>query len=213
MNTFYINVVWLLSILGALFIGGYLKSYFSKKGENLATKEDIEKLTRVQEEIKAELSERTWSKQRHWDLKRDTALEVMRVFGELQQLLNSLFHELKPGDDPMSTTASITNIAVAQGIAAATSAANKQIEERKILLNEYLLTMRKFWQAQGIVGMVFSGDISKLMNDVQNALAHLVSLLSQRDPPFTEAEKTSRMTNLSLKETLLTEAIRKELQI
>lgn len=208
MNTFYINVVWLLSILGALFIGGYLKSYFSKKGENLATKEDIEKLTRVQEEIKTELSERTWSKQRHWDLKRDTALEVMRVFGELQQLLNTLFQELKPGDDP-----EITAIGVAQGVAAAMSAAEKLVEERKKLLREYLLTMRKFWQAQGTVGMVFSADISKLMTDIQDALAHLISLLGQRDPPFTEAEKTSRMTNLGLKKTLLTEAIRKELQI
>jgi hypothetical protein len=37
-------ILWPLSVLAALFVGGFLKSYFSKKGENLATHEDIQKL-------------------------------------------------------------------------------------------------------------------------------------------------------------------------
>lgn len=34
-------VVWGLSVIAALFVGGFLKSYMSKKGENLATQEDV----------------------------------------------------------------------------------------------------------------------------------------------------------------------------
>lgn len=38
-------------ILLALYIKNYLPSYFGKKGENLATKEDIEEITRLTEEV------------------------------------------------------------------------------------------------------------------------------------------------------------------
>jgi len=36
--------LWPLSVIVSLFIGAFLKSYMGKKGENLATHEDIEKL-------------------------------------------------------------------------------------------------------------------------------------------------------------------------
>jgi Flp pilus assembly protein CpaB len=57
----------------------FFKAYGAKKGENLATKEDlkdvlvqVKEVTATIEEIKRDISERTWSKQRHWDLKRDS---------------------------------------------------------------------------------------------------------------------------------------------
>src|SRR5437016_4580976 len=80
------------SLIGGL-LGGLLGSFFSKRGEISAIQSKIstvvsqnERLVRSSEEIKTELSKKAWSKQRNWDLKRDTALDVMRVFGELQQL-------------------------------------------------------------------------------------------------------------------------------
>src|ERR1017187_4969620 len=41
MDDFLKGVIWVCSAVGAGFGGGYLKSYLSKKGENLATKEDL----------------------------------------------------------------------------------------------------------------------------------------------------------------------------
>ena len=41
-------------VLGGLFIRGYLPSYLSEKGKNLASKEDLEQLTDVVEKIKAQ---------------------------------------------------------------------------------------------------------------------------------------------------------------
>ncbi len=47
-----------LAILAALVVGlfgnGFLKSYVSKKGKNLATKEDVQEITKKIEEVKAE---------------------------------------------------------------------------------------------------------------------------------------------------------------
>jgi hypothetical protein len=77
------EVTWALSVVVALFIGGFLKSYMGKKGENLATKEDIARLTWIQEEIKTRLSESTWSRQRQWELQRDVACEFLGSYGAL----------------------------------------------------------------------------------------------------------------------------------
>jgi hypothetical protein len=90
-------ILWALSIIAALFIGA-AKSYMGEKGKNLATKEDLQDVvdqvkvvTRTTEQIRTELSEATWSKQRHWDLKRDTALEIMRAYGTLLEISYDLF--------------------------------------------------------------------------------------------------------------------------
>jgi hypothetical protein len=37
-------ILWSLTVIAALFVGGFLKSYMGKKGENLATHEEIQKL-------------------------------------------------------------------------------------------------------------------------------------------------------------------------
>ena len=48
------NAIWLL--LGGMLVL-YFRRYLTKKAENLATKEDIEKLTRIEEEVKAEFKQ------------------------------------------------------------------------------------------------------------------------------------------------------------
>lgn len=197
-------------------VGGALGSLFSKWGEITAIQTRIDtvveqsgRIVESTETIKKELLEETWAKQRRWELKRDTALDLMRVFGEIQQLVNTIFHDLRPGESQED----IKNIFEAQGQAAAVDAVQRRVEEQKRLANEYLLSMRKFWQVKGTIGMVFSKEIPELMNRVQNALAHLISLLGQQNPPFTDAEKTLRINNLAEQKDLLTKAIRDELKI
>ncbi|MFN0069828.1 MAG: hypothetical protein ACKVYV_19600 [Limisphaerales bacterium] len=48
----------LLSAVAGAF-GGWISAYLKQKGQNLATKEDIAEITRRQEEIKAELANRS----------------------------------------------------------------------------------------------------------------------------------------------------------
>jgi hypothetical protein len=98
MPTVLIVVVWLLTVICALFIGGFLKSYMSKKGEDLATHEDIEKLvdqmravTTATKEIEAKISGEVWDRQKRWELRRDLLLDAVKKTGELNDALTS-FH-------------------------------------------------------------------------------------------------------------------------
>jgi hypothetical protein len=71
-------LAWGLTTLVSAFVGSYLGSYLKKKGENLATHEDIDKLvdqvravTTATKEIEERIESSVWSKQRHWEMKRD----------------------------------------------------------------------------------------------------------------------------------------------
>lgn len=61
-----------LSLVGG-WLGAYLGSYLKKKGENLATHEDIDKLvdqvravTQTTKEIEAKISNEVWDRQKRW---------------------------------------------------------------------------------------------------------------------------------------------------
>jgi hypothetical protein len=65
--------------------GGFLGSYLKRKGENLATHEDIDKLvdqvsavTTATKEIEAKISSDVWDRQKQWELKRDALFEVTK---------------------------------------------------------------------------------------------------------------------------------------
>jgi hypothetical protein len=67
-----------LIFLAGLFTQSFLPSYMKKKGENLATKEDIRDLahqtallTQTAKEIEAKISDASWDRQKRWELKRD----------------------------------------------------------------------------------------------------------------------------------------------
>jgi hypothetical protein len=87
-----------LLIIGGLGLGEYLK----KRAENLATRKDIEDLTRKVEVIKAEISEGVWSRQKRWELKREVLFEATKRLREiddaLQGLDTRLQHDQKSGE-------------------------------------------------------------------------------------------------------------------
>ncbi len=106
MQTALIVSLWILSLLLALFIGGYLKGYMQRKGENLATHEDIEKLvdqmkavTQATKEIETKISGELWDRQKQWELKREVLFEgtrrVLAVFDALRTLANILQTEVE----------------------------------------------------------------------------------------------------------------------
>lgn len=73
----------------------FFGSYAAKKGENLATKEDIAQLTEIAEGIKAKISDEVWDRQEQWRLKRDAIQNAVLTYHELENKLElfNFFHE------------------------------------------------------------------------------------------------------------------------
>jgi hypothetical protein len=79
--------------------GAFIGSYLKKKGENLATHEDINKLvdqvksvTQATKEIEAKISGELWDRQRHWEAKRDSLLSAVKSLSLVDRHF-SLFRE------------------------------------------------------------------------------------------------------------------------
>jgi hypothetical protein len=78
-------------------VGAYLGSYLKKKGENLATHEDIDKLihqvsavTDATETIKAQIGSDLWTRQIVWQQKRDAYAKILNVSHALRESLIDL---------------------------------------------------------------------------------------------------------------------------
>src|SRR5579863_4588638 len=88
---------WGLTTLIAAFVGSFLAGYLKKKGENLATHEDINKLvtqvaavTEATQSIEARISNEVWGRQRQWEMKRDALFEAVRAIGTMDDALITL---------------------------------------------------------------------------------------------------------------------------
>lgn len=88
-------IVPLLSLVGAG-VGSFLGAYLKKKGENLATHEDINKLveqvsavTQATKEIESKISDEVWGRQRQWEMKRDALFALAEAKSAVE---NALIH-------------------------------------------------------------------------------------------------------------------------
>jgi hypothetical protein len=80
-------------ILGVVF-RPYFTGYATKKGENLATHEDIDKLvdqvkavTEATKKIETEMSSGFWDKQKRWEMKREVLFEAARRISEIDEVM------------------------------------------------------------------------------------------------------------------------------
>lgn len=81
-------------------IGGLIRwwnAYSDEKGKNLATKEDFNdlkeqtrQLTETTKEIESKIDNRMWDRQKQWELKRDTVIELVKVMKEFEQATMAL---------------------------------------------------------------------------------------------------------------------------
>jgi hypothetical protein len=101
MNTVLTVLIWGLSVILAGFLG-YFRSYMKKKGENVATHEDIEKLvdqvkavTEATKKIEAEISAGVWDKQKRWEMKREVLFEAAKRLSEIDDAMLSLTVAMK----------------------------------------------------------------------------------------------------------------------
>ena len=88
-------IAWSLTTLVSAFVGSYLGAYLKKKGENLATHEDLgnlvkqmEAVTTTTKQIEARISNEVWDRQRRWELKRDAILDATKKMGMLSRVIS-----------------------------------------------------------------------------------------------------------------------------
>ncbi|WP_263408870.1 hypothetical protein [Terriglobus tenax] len=87
LETLFAVALFLLGVIvDRLFVRGYLSSYMKKKGEDLATHEDIAILvdqvratTEATKAIEARISDDVWNRQRLWEMKRDVAFQIIET--------------------------------------------------------------------------------------------------------------------------------------
>jgi hypothetical protein len=101
---------WGLTTLVAAFIGSFLGGYLKKKGENLATHEDIDKLvaemkavTQATKEIEARISNEVWERQKRWEVKREAIFEAMKNLATIDDemmKLNTVFQAARQSGNP-----------------------------------------------------------------------------------------------------------------
>lgn len=87
MSDDFVSSLWGIPLLSFVTAGAgaYFGSYLKKKGENLATHEDLQKLvdqmkatTQATKEIETRLTDQAWDRQRQWELKRDIICQVAK---------------------------------------------------------------------------------------------------------------------------------------
>jgi uncharacterized protein (DUF885 family) len=188
-------ITWgLVTLVGILI--GYLTGYAKKKGENLATHEDINKLvdqvravTTATKEIEAKISHDLWDRQKRWELRRDALFELMKRLGALKDSLTELIsvHQtdlnMNWKDDPNRIT---NRIKVGQDWLDAASAFDNAIlmvgvvcePELKTSLLQFSLTTRsiagkaKEWNAETLAAGAgpLGKELATVMDVVRNEL-------------------------------------------
>jgi len=90
-------VVWLLAAAAVPAVSAYFGAYFRRSGENRAMSENLDNLvrevkavTKTTEEIKAEISNEVWNRQRQWEFKRDVLFEVAKRLGAYREAFSDV---------------------------------------------------------------------------------------------------------------------------
>ena len=90
-----------IAIILGLVIKSYLPSYFSKKGENLATKEDIREITEKVGEIRVEYAKRQYVSEKAFDKEFEVLSELWKALIELRYAtlnLRPIFDTVDPNE-------------------------------------------------------------------------------------------------------------------
>ena len=80
-----------LLAVARLWLGWFLRPYLGEKAKNLATREDIDRVVRKTEDIKAEITGELWEKQNRWTFKRDLYIRLLENLGAAHRALDHLY--------------------------------------------------------------------------------------------------------------------------
>lgn len=168
--------VFVTSVLGAG-IGAYVGAYLKKKGENLATHEDVEKLvdqvaaiTQTTKEIEAKISNEVWNRQRRWEMKRDALVEAMKVLGDVETAM-SLLHLSNTGGPKTTLTK----------------------EEAAEMWNDALA---KFKRSRILASIVCSDDVNEAFRKLEEFMITSIRSITRRESPAWFPEFRSHLSSL-----------------
>jgi hypothetical protein len=149
--------------------GAYLGSYLKKKGENLATHEDIDELvdqvravTTTTKEIEAKISNQVWDRQKQWELKREVLFDAARRLPEIDSALLGLstFWNSRNGEGNMDEA---TRVTLEHNYVTAWHKASKSFEETTSLIQ--VTCSKETMVAFAEVGDLMRRTAAKITND------------------------------------------------
>jgi hypothetical protein len=155
----------IFSLVGAG-AGSFLGAYLKKKGENVATHEDMDKLvdqmaavTQTTKEIEAKISSDVWDRQKRWEIKRDAIFDMVKELGTLQVALGDF----------------ISVYRAAQANKDAQFYAQKKIEEHQ----KFQQVHQSFERAQAVAALVCSKEVQKVVSSFGVLRTQLTSDIAQ----------------------------------
>ena len=164
-------LILVLSFIGAGG-GAYFGAYLKKKGENVATHEDIGKLveqmaavTKTTKGIEAAISDDIWGRQRRWELKRDTILQAMDEISNIQGPLSAL-----------------TAAAVSLRVADDESRRSAAQERMNTASQELQVAVKDLFRSMYRIQLVCGVDVQKQCHNVQDHMIMAHHMIARDNP-------------------------------
>jgi hypothetical protein len=179
MDTTLLTVAWTFIAAGA---GAYLGAYLKKKGENLATHEDLENLlaqvsavTTTTKEIESKISNETWDRQRRWETKKAALFGVVAALGTLRSALAMLI--------------------AAHQVELENEEASKQ--KRLEVMQDYTRAMDAY-SASGSIALITCELATRAkMSEIQNVVGNVASEAVRGDADAASAAAAANVARLS----------------
>lgn len=169
-----VGAVTVLSFLLGAALKPYLEGYSKKKGETLATHEDIDKIlvelratTQATKEIEAKISGEVWTRQKHWELKRQILFDTAQKLADILQQM----------------------MALANAVRIARGAKTEELEVKK---REWDRVILDFEAATIIVGFVCTEETTKAFDELHGGFERAGEAIYQRDIPDSLGEEFSK---------------------
>ena len=153
-------------------------------------------LVKSTEGIKSDISQRDWSKQKRWEMQREVAVEVMRLFGTMLRGVSQFW----------GTTVSYNAQNINEG-------PPKHVREEWEAANEATEThVMTYWQLEEVCRLVFSENVRSRMADIKDEYQKLTtSILNEENYVKSKAKLDKGLRALLAKQDALSNAIRTEL--
>jgi hypothetical protein len=138
--------------------GAFVGSYLKKKGENLATKEDLKNLveqmsavTKATKEIESKISGELWDRQKRWEVQKEAILESLKGLGAAEGLLGKMLYAFRT----YPTTSDV------------------DAAKREEAQNEFLTAIQSFWRSKLTTEIVCGQRISDQLDLLDNLMGRI----------------------------------------